>query len=436
MPVHVPGSLAELLSLFGPAFTQPTFQTFCGLVIGRIARVGPRTVTGMLIGARLSGVWHHSRAHRFFSAARWSVDELGLRLGDMIVDRLLGTDAAITVAIDDTLLKRCGRRVFGCGLHFDPTSPDPGGGVAWGNNWVVAGLLLRLPFLARPICLPILFRLVLPKGQGPNRLGLARELVELILARYPDRDVHVVADGAYAGKTWVGIEGRVTLTFRLRHNAALHTPPPPPTGKRGRPRTTGDRLATPAQIANDPATNWQHTKATCYGKTETLKLNVLDCLWYGVFATTPIRVVIVQRPNEHHFALISTNTTASAATLVERYAARWAIETAFEDAKSLAGVGDARNRTPRAVQRTAPFGFLTLTLTAVWYALSGHHPDVVADHRARAPWYRTKTNPSHADMLAQLRRTIIAAQYPPQQPPTPTPAEITQVQHAWAAAGL
>ena len=72
----------------------------------------------------------------------------------------------------------------------------------------------------------------------------------------------------------------------------------------------------------------------------------------------------------------------------------------------------------------------------LWYALSGHHPDVVAEHRARAPWYQTKTTPSFADMLAKLRRVIIAAQYHPTAGRTPTPAQITQVQHAWAAAGL
>jgi hypothetical protein len=77
-----------------------------------------------------------------------------------------------------------------------------------------------------------------------------------------------------------------------------------------------------------------------------------------------------------------------------------------------------------------------MTLTVIWYALHGHHPDDVAEHRARAPWYLSKANPSTADMLAKLRRTIIAAQYQPGTARTPTPAQITRVQHAWAAASL
>ena len=69
-----------------------------------------------------------------------------------------------------------------------------------------------------------------------------------------------------------------------------------------------------------------------------------------------------------------------------------------------------------------------MTLTIIWYALHGHHPDDVAEHRARAPWYLSKTNPSFADMLAKLRRTIIAAQYQPGQARAPYQQQITAIQ--------
>jgi SRSO17 transposase len=117
----VPCSLDGLLSLFRPYFTQPSFQTFRALVVGQVAQTGRRTVCGMLVGVRLSGVWEHSRAHRFFSRARWSADELGLRLAALIVERFAEPDAAIVVAIDDTLLQRFGRRVWGCFYHHDAT---------------------------------------------------------------------------------------------------------------------------------------------------------------------------------------------------------------------------------------------------------------------------------------------------------------------------
>ena len=73
-----PCSLAGLLAEFRPCFTAPTFHTFVGLVVGLIAQTRRRTVCGMLTGAGLDQVWHHSRAHRLFTNARWSGDALGL----------------------------------------------------------------------------------------------------------------------------------------------------------------------------------------------------------------------------------------------------------------------------------------------------------------------------------------------------------------------
>jgi hypothetical protein len=72
--------------------TTPTFRTFQTLVGGFLAQPGLRTITGMLVGARLAGRCHHGRAHRFFAAARWQADQLGLAVCDLIVARLL--DAA------------------------------------------------------------------------------------------------------------------------------------------------------------------------------------------------------------------------------------------------------------------------------------------------------------------------------------------------------
>jgi len=55
----------------------------------------------------------------------------------------------------------------------------------------------------------------------------------------------------------------------------------------------------------------------------------------------------------------------------------------------------------------------------------------VAEHRARAPWYTTKTQPSTADMAAKLRRVIIAARFKASHPDQPTPEEINVLRLAW-----
>ena len=81
-----------------------------------------------------------------------------------------------------------------------------------------------------------------------------------------------------------------------------------------------------------------------------------------------------------------------------------------------------------------PFGLYCYTITVAWYALHGHQPCDVAEHRERAPWYTTKTDPSLSDMVVKLRRVIIAARFMPSCPGQPTEQEIRTVQQAWAAA--
>jgi hypothetical protein len=144
----------------------------------------------MLLGIGLERIWHHARCHRLFSTARWSVDEVGLAIAQLVVSRLLPDGAPLVVAVDDTLFKRSGRKVFGAAWQHDGAAkgPHPAG---FGNCWVVAGLVVTLPFLSRPVCLPILARLWRPRRTG--KIALAREMVELLADHFPERTVHASA---------------------------------------------------------------------------------------------------------------------------------------------------------------------------------------------------------------------------------------------------
>ena len=202
-----------------PAWVRPL-----GLVVGLIAQTRRRTVCGMLTGAGLEQVWHHSRAHRLFANARWSGDALGLALADLIVALLLPAETALTIAVDDTLFKRSGKKVFGAAWHHDGAAKGPKP-IGFGNCWVVAGIVVQLSFLSRPVCLPVLARLWRPRHTG--KIAHARELAELIAARYPDRTVHVVGDAAYVGERLRDIDGRITWTSRLKVTSVVHQFPRP-----------------------------------------------------------------------------------------------------------------------------------------------------------------------------------------------------------------
>jgi hypothetical protein len=429
--VSLPIALRRLLDAFAGCFTTPTFEVFQAMVLGLVAQTGQRTVCGMLTGAGLSRIWTHDRAHRFFSTARWSVDQIGLTVFDLVLTHLVTDGADLLLAVDDTAHRRRGKKVHGAGWIHDGSAPARNK-LAFGHRWVVVGVIVRPSFLSRPLCLPVLCRRWQGKGTA-STVELAAQMITTIAERVPHRHLHVVADAAYHGKSLRDLPATVTWTTRLPRNAVLYHRAPGPTGKRGRPRLKGDRIGTPAQAAATAV--WRTVSVARYGRTDTVSVAVLDCLWYGVFGPTPVRMVLVRdRQAGPMLALTTTDLSVITADLVARYAARWAIEVTFFDTRQTLGVGQARNRTAQAVNRTWAFGMYVYTIVVLWYALHGHQSGIVADRRIHAPWYLSKTDPSFTDMLTALRRTLIAARFMGSRPAQPTNAEIRQVQRAWALA--
>jgi hypothetical protein len=160
----------------------------------------------------------------------------------------------------------------------------------------------------------------------------------------------------------------------------------------------------------------------------------LTCLWYSVFGSRHVQVILVRdRRAGYDLALVTTDLAAGPAAVIARYAGRWSIEVAIEDAKQVFGAGQARNRLAGAVRRTVPFQLACQSLAVTWYATAGHDPADVTEHRNRAPWYRDKTQPSTADMHGKLRRVLIAARFNATHPDQPTPEEIRVIRLAWEA---
>ncbi|WP_322748038.1 MULTISPECIES: transposase, partial [unclassified Frankia] len=323
----LPPSLVVLLSHLRPCFTAPSFITFRALVCGLLAQTRERTVCGMLTGAGLSRVWPHHRAHRFFSHAVWSPEQLGLALAHLVVTLLVPT-GAVTVAVDDTLFHRSGKKVWAAGWFHDGSATGPNT-VGFGNTWVHLGIVVRLPMLDRPVCLPVLARLARTNTMSASRLRLARQMVTTLATALPDRSLHVVADAAYAGKELRGLPAQVTWTTRLRVDAALYDLAPPRTGRRGRPRSKGARLSSLTTLAAQ--LSFTPLPVRRYGKTATVNIATVRCLWYGTFGPQPVTVILLRETTTHtrggyDTALVSTDTLTRPAEIIHRYAARWSIE--------------------------------------------------------------------------------------------------------------
>jgi hypothetical protein len=438
--LNLPASLAGLLAELRPVFTGPSFRTFCGLVAGLCGQVRRRTVCGMLLGAGLSRCWPHDRAHYFFARAAWELDELGLAVARVAVMLLVPPGAAITVAVDDSVFRRSGRKVYGAAWQHDGSSPARDK-LSFGTCFVTAGVVVALPFCTRPVCLPVLARLHVP-GRGravkPRRqaapasaVSCAAALVTLLAGAFPGRRVDVVADAHYHGPALRDLPANVTWTTRLPKNAVLFGLAPPRVRKPGRPPRKGPRLGTAADLA--AAAAWTRATVRIYGRDTAEDLAEITCLWYGCLDVRTVRVILA-RDTATTLALVTTDLTAPAAVLVERYAARWGIEQAFSDARTVLGAGEARTRARRAVQRTVPFAMLAHTLVVLWYARHGHDPAGIDARRAAEPWYTSKREPAFEDMLTKLRRVLICARISGGSAAHPEPEQITAVLAAWHAA--
>jgi len=104
------------------------------------------------------------------------------------------------------------------------------------------------------------------------------------------------------------------------------------------------------------------------------------------------------------------------------------------NSKQQTGVGQARNRLPKAVERTVPFGMIVQSMIIAWYALYGYDPADVTDRAIAQPWYRTKTEPAFEDMILKLRKTIITARSTTATPGQPDPDLLHDYALACAAA--
>jgi hypothetical protein len=405
-------SFQDIVQQVCSAMTAPTLASFVVVLTGWLfAR--RRTVTGMIVAAGAVGTKHHSAFHRVFASARWSLDELGLAVFELIVPWL--SPGPVMLGLDDTLARKRGLKVYGVGMHHDPLlSTRKVALTNWGHSWVVLGVILRLPFCPdRYFCLPVLFRLYISKqtiarrgGRYRPRPELAVEMLAVLCKRHEYRRFHVVADSAYGGKSvLLNLPANCDLTSRLDLDARLHEAPPARNpGTMGHPRRRGKRLPPPRRMLEQRG---RRLTLNIYGRKDRSRVvERVTCLYAK--PDQPVRVVAVEPLTGGWTiqAFYSTCCQASAEQILTWYAMRWSIEEAFQNSKGHLGFEEPQGWTRRAVERTAPTAMLLSSLIVLWFASAGHRYYRVP----LRPWYRFKSRPSFADMLATLRQESVREQ--------------------------
>ena len=138
-------TFGSLLLRFRSIFTAPTFATFLTIATGWCLSFRHRYVTELIQSADAVHRGHHSRYHRFFGNAAWSIDDLYEALARDAI-RTFFPEGTITLGVDDTLCRRRGLTIFGTGMHHDPlNSSRSRPQVSWGQDWVILSLLISQP---------------------------------------------------------------------------------------------------------------------------------------------------------------------------------------------------------------------------------------------------------------------------------------------------
>jgi DDE superfamily endonuclease len=441
----------SLLLQFRSVFTAPSFDNFRYIATGWCLSHRHRYVTELIQASGAVHRGHHSRYHRFFSDAAWSIDDLYEALARQAVAAFF-PEGTIATGVDDTLCRKRGLTIFGTGMHHDPLiSSRARPHVSWGHDWVILSLLIEAPAWSptKVWALPVGIRLYKnrqgltkgktgAKGKGKGKTGakakgkgegkgkggpklppdpnhrtrpeLAVELIGRFAKWFPGRKVLVSGDSAYGGKSVLQhLPADVDLISRVAPNAALYRPAPPRRPKqKGASRKKGDRLPGMAEWAAD-ATPWEELEFDQYGLHAELQVKTIRALYYKAGKDRLLTIVLARdtvggRPDQMFYC---TRTDWDARAILSHYAARWSVEVMHQNAKQMMGLEDPSNRTELAVRRTAPVGLALYGLTLVWFHRDGHRSLSYPDR----PWYPGKEEPSYADILAALRRESWRGQF-------------------------
>jgi len=391
------------------------------LLAGAILLPGKRTVAAALRITGLSSEKHFINYHRVLSRATWSSLALSHVLLQLLVERLLSSQAPLVLIVDDTLERRFGRKIKALSWFRDPVRSEPARRVmSSGLRWVCMALLVPLPWAKRPWALPFLTALA-PSQKTHARLGQrhktcidwACQMLSQVRRWWPNRRIVLLSDGGYSalkmGWHCRSAHIQAVQVSRLRLDAALYDPPPPPQPhQRGRKCHKGARQASLRTRAADPRARWVQLTIPWYGGTQRKVLVLSDtALWYtDCHLPLPIRWVLVRdrRAEWPDQSFLCTDPNLSPADVLRWALLRWNIEVTFEEARAHLGVETQRQWSDLAIARTTPALLALFSLVT----LLAHHllQNRQLPTRTTA-WYR-KPEPTFADVLAFLRRKIWA----------------------------
>ena len=328
-----------------------------------------------------------SAAYRLFSEQRLPMASIFSVLRRHVLAEL-PPQAPLSVAIDDTLLRKSGIRIPGVAWRRDPLGPK------FQTNFVRAQRFLQFSAAVALSgsgyrMVPIAFRHAptplkpSPKASDQQKADYRREanqarlplkaVLQIVSLRQEldsdpggaQRQLQCVVDGGYTNETVLKkLPDRTTLIGRIRKDAKLYFPPHPSSepASRGRPRHYGAPAPTPEQLRTNDAVPWTFIDVSVSGAPHQMRIKCLGpILWRAAGLKHTLQLVVIAplsyrlRKNSrllyHQPAfLICTDPNLDACSLVQSFVQRWGIEVNFREEKTLLGIGQAQVRDAASVE--------------------------------------------------------------------------------------
>lgn len=408
-------------------------------VLAQLACLGAHTITGLLSVCGLQfRDW--SADYRMYGRERVDPD----RLFEVVRRRLCAMqDGPVVVALDDTQVKKTGRKVHGARYTRDPMGPP------FHVNFIRAQRFLQVSMALKghegsARMLPVDWvHAPVPAKPGKTARAEERALYREESARARISRVGVerinrlrtwmnengaahrrlwsVGDGSFTNGTVLkNLPPNTTFVGRIRSDAKLHHLPDQQAPK-GRHRVYGDKAPTPEELRQDDTQPWEEVEVFFGGEKRVLRAKRLTPLRWRTAGQQHDLQLLVIAPTAYHLSpqsrklyrnpayLICTDPDASLKEIVQHYLWRWDIETNFRDEKSLMGVGQAGARTPAATQNvtaTAVAAYSMLLLAAELCSRRGLPPQ----HLPAPKWQRKPSRRATTMNLIQNLRHELWAQ--------------------------
>src|SRR5205814_876245 len=114
-----PDPIREVLAIFRPQFTAPTWRKLMTLLTGTLLAQGRRTVAAALRASGNGQVTNWSLVHHVLNRARWSPLALSRQLLLLIVETFVPAGAYVDLVINETLERRWGSEISKRGHYRD-----------------------------------------------------------------------------------------------------------------------------------------------------------------------------------------------------------------------------------------------------------------------------------------------------------------------------